>query len=62
MKGDMFQSFTDGGGLILGFFLFYVVCFGIAWGIGFRKRDQMRRDAVEKAVARENALQAMIVL
>ena len=62
MKGDMYVSFVDAGGLILGFFIFYVVCFGIAWFCGFKKRDQKRRDAVERAVAREKALQAMVVL
>ena len=52
MKGDMFQSFVGAGGLMLGFFLFYVVAFGIAWYCGYGKRDKMRRDAVERAVAR----------
>jgi hypothetical protein len=59
MKGSMLNSFIDGGGLTLGFFLFYVTSFGVAWGWGYRKRDQMRKDAVEKAVLREKAIQAL---
>ncbi len=62
MKGFMTLSFIDAGGLMLGFFLFYVLAFGVAWYCGYQKRDQLRREAVEIAVARENALQAMVTL
>ncbi len=43
MKGTMVSSYIDAGGLILGFFLFYAIAFGIAWYCGFQKRDQLRR-------------------
>jgi hypothetical protein len=59
MNGSMLNSFTNGGGLILGFFLFYITAFAVAWGWGYRRRDQMRKDAVEKAVLREKAIQAL---
>jgi len=58
-SGTIYSSFTDAGGLILGLFLFYVVAFGVAWYCGHGKRDQLRRDAVEKQIARERALQAL---
>ena len=44
--GTILGSFVDGGGLILGMFLFYVCAFGVAWYCGAQKRDQMRREAV----------------
>lgn len=52
MKGSVLASRIDGGGLILAFFLFYVLAFGVAWFFGARKRDQMRRDFVEKQIAK----------
>jgi hypothetical protein len=58
-SGSIFSSFKDGGGLILGMFLFYVLSFGIAWYCGYQKRDQMRREAVEKQIARERANNAL---
>lgn len=57
--GTVLSSFIDGGGLILGMFLFYVIAFGIAWYCGYQKRDQMRREAVEKQIARERANNAL---
>lgn len=58
-SGSIFASFVDGGGLIFGMFLFYVCAFGVAWYCGHGKRDQLRREAVEKQIARERALQAL---
>lgn len=52
-------SYTDAGGLLLGMFLFYVLAFGIAWYCGYQVRDQVRRDVVEKQIAKERALQAL---
>jgi hypothetical protein len=59
LKGSIFLSFIDAGGLILGIFLFYVIAFAVAWYCGYQKRDQMRREAVEKQIARERANNAM---
>ena len=56
--GTVLSSFVDGGGLIFGMFLFYVIAFGIAWYCGYGKRDQMRREAVEKQIAKERAVLA----
>lgn len=53
------SSYIDGGGLLLGLFLFYFIVFGIAWYCGYQKRDQMRREVVEKQIAKERALQAL---
>lgn len=58
-SGTIYSSFTDAGGLILGLFLFYVVAFGVAWYCGYGKRDQLRREAVEKQIAKERALNAL---
>lgn len=58
-SGTIYSSFTDGGGLIFGLFLFYVVAFGVAWYCGHSKRDQLRREAVEKQIAKERALNAL---
>jgi len=58
-SGSIYGSFVDAGGLIFGLFLFYVIAFGIAWYCGHAKRDQMRRDAVEKQIAKERALNAL---
>jgi hypothetical protein len=57
--GTVLSSFVDGGGLIFGMFLFYVIAFGIAWYCGYGKRDQMRREAVEKQIAKERAVLAL---
>jgi len=57
--GTVLSSYQDAGGLMLGMFIFYVVTFGIAWNCGYKKRDQLRREAVEKQIAKERALQAL---
>ena len=46
MKGTVLDSRVDAGGLLLAFFLFYVLAFGVAWFFGSRKRDQLRREFV----------------
>lgn len=51
-SGTILASYVDAGGLIFGLFLFYVVSFGVAWYCGHGKRDQLRREAVEKQIAR----------
>lgn len=38
-------------------FVVYVVVFGIVWYRGSSKREQMKRDVVEKAIAKERANQ-----
>lgn len=58
-SGTIYSSFTDAGGLIFGLFLFYVTSFGVAWYCGYQKRDQLRREAVEKQIAKERALNAL---
>jgi hypothetical protein len=58
-SGTVLSSFTDAGGLIFGLFCFYVLSFGVAWYFGHGKRDQLRRDAVEKQIAKERALNAL---
>jgi hypothetical protein len=57
--GSILASYVDAGGLILGMFLFYVLAFAVAWYCGHQKRDQMRREAVEKQIARERANNVM---
>lgn len=39
-------------------FLFYVICFGVLWFFGSRKREDLKREVVEKAIAKEKAMQA----
>jgi hypothetical protein len=53
---SMASSFIDGGGLLFGLFLFYVLCFGGAWYWGSGKRVEMARQAVENQIARQKAL------
>jgi hypothetical protein len=53
------DSFNDAGGLIFAFFCTYVIAFGAAWYCGSKKRETLRRDAVDKQIARERALQAL---
>jgi hypothetical protein len=48
-----------GGGVILGLFFVYVIFFGVKWYCGSGKREVLRREAVEKQIARERALQAL---
>jgi hypothetical protein len=52
-------SYLDAGGLLVGMFLFYIIAFAIAWYCGYQKRDQMRREVVERQIAKERALQAL---
>jgi hypothetical protein len=59
MKGTKAQSYMAGGGLILGLFFMYVIGFGIKWYCGSGQRENLRREAVEKQIARERALQAL---
>jgi hypothetical protein len=47
-----------GGGIILALFCIYLIAFGVAWFFGSRKREQLKRDVVEKAIAKERAMQA----
>lgn len=45
------------GGIILALFCVYVCSFCICWYFGSGKREQLKRDVVEKAIAKERALQ-----
>lgn len=47
-----------GGGIIFGLFCVYVIIFCTLWFFGAGKREQLKRDVVEKAIAKERALQA----
>jgi len=58
VTGSFAQSYMAGGGIILALFCVYVIAFGICWFIGSGKREQLKRDVVEKAIAKERALQA----
>lgn len=58
-SGTIYSSFTDGGGLIFGLFLFYVLAIGVTWYWGHGKRDQLRREAVENQIAKERALNVL---
>jgi len=48
-----------GGGIIFGLFIVYVIFFGVRWYCGSGQREVLRREAVEKQIAREKALQAL---
>ena len=39
-------------------FAAYVLIFGVLWIFGARKREQLKREVVEKAIAKERANQA----
>ena len=39
-------------------FAAYVIIFGVLWFVGARKREQLKREVVEKAIAKERAMQA----
>ncbi len=60
--GSAVASWENAGGLLLGFFCFYVICFGVAWFFGYKKRDQMKRDVVEKQLQRERAQNILLGL
>ena len=59
MLGNVVNSYKAGGGLIFGFFGIYVTFWSIKWCFGSKKREDLKREAVEKQLARERALQAM---
>lgn len=40
-------SFMEGGGIMFGIFVVYIIIFGIAWYKGSSKREFMKREAVE---------------
>ena len=49
MNGDsLAASFESASGLLFGLFCFYVLCFGVSWFFGSKKRVELRRLAVEK--------------
>jgi len=48
-----------GGGIILALFFVYVLGFGVAWYCGSGKREVLKRQAVEKQLEREKALQVL---
>lgn len=50
-------SYKNGGGILLGLFVFEVVCWGIAWCWGAKKRDQMRRMIVDRQLAQIRAVE-----
>jgi hypothetical protein len=53
------QSYTDAGGLLLGLFCFYLLCFGAAWCWGYRQRDELKRKVVEEQIAKQKAMEAL---
>jgi len=44
-------NYEKGGGILLGLFVFEVLCWGIAWCWGARKREGLRRSIVENQLA-----------
>jgi hypothetical protein len=42
------NSYINGGGILLGLFVVYVIIFGVAWCWGARKREALRRMIVDK--------------
>jgi hypothetical protein len=59
MKGNVVNSYMASGGVILGLFFVYVIFFGVRWYCGSGQREVLRREAVEKQIAREKAMQAL---
>jgi hypothetical protein len=59
MKGNVVNSYEAGGGVIFGLFFVYCVFFGVRWYCGSGQREVLRREAVEKQIARERAMQAL---
>jgi hypothetical protein len=47
------ESFKEGGGIIFGIFVVYIVIVGVAWYKGSSKREFMKREAVEAELRRE---------
>ena len=56
------SSYVDAGGLFVGLFAFYLICFGGAWYWGSSRREEMRKQAVEEQIARQKAMEAMMQL
>ena len=46
-------SFMEGGGIVFGVFVVYIIIYGIAWYKGSSKREFMKREAVEEELRRE---------
>jgi hypothetical protein len=46
----MVDSYMISGGILLGLFLVYVIVFGVLWYFGSRKREVLKREAVEKQI------------
>lgn len=46
-------SFVEGGGIIFGIFMVYIIVVGVAWYKGSSKREFMKREAVEEELRRE---------
>lgn len=59
VKGNVAESYRAGGGIIFGLFIVYVIFFGVRWYCGSGQREVLKREAVEKQIAREKALQAL---
>ena len=57
VEGSFSQSIEIGGGIILSLFAAYVIIFGVLWFVGARKREQLKREVVEKPIAKERAMQ-----
>ncbi len=43
----------EGGGIVFGVFVVYIIIYGIAWYKGSSKREFMKREAVEEELRRE---------
>lgn len=59
MQGAKANSYMAGGGVIFGLFIVYVIFFGVKWYCGAGQREVLKREAVEKQIAKERALQAL---
>lgn len=59
VHGYKAKSYMAGGGIILALFFVYVLGFGVAWYCGSGKREVLKRQAVEKQLEREKALQVL---
>lgn len=59
MQGPKTNGYMAAGGVILGLFVVYVTFFGVKWYCGAGRREELKREAVEKQIARERALQAL---
>lgn len=50
LAGTKAASYNAAGGIILALFIVYVLLFGTAWRFGASKREQLKREAVDKAI------------